>query len=64
VKRIVRKESTNKIKAPASQLEWGRKGESWAWGSCGLQPTALQIPAQRGDVYKFQSLKPLSILLR
>jgi hypothetical protein len=64
VKRIVRKEPTNKIKAPASQLEWGRKGESWARGSCGLRPTALEIPVQRGNVYKFQSLKPLPILLR
>jgi hypothetical protein len=47
----VRKEPANKIKAPASQLEWGRKGESWARGSCGPRPTALEILVQKGNVY-------------
>jgi hypothetical protein len=58
VKRFVRKEPANKIKTPASQLEWGRKGESWAPGSCGPDRRHLRSRFRREMCITEQSAIP------
>jgi hypothetical protein len=58
VKRFVRKEPANKIKAPATNGSGGRKGESWARGSCGPDRRHLRSRFRREICITEQSAVP------